>query len=94
MTSTVPARASRISSPSLNSARLKAGRIRWLQPSSEVIDKGMPSTLLTGPRPPDGNQPSSTAKAMINSRPTQNVGTLNPSTDRPMMNLEEMASGR
>ena len=93
ITSRVPARARRIISASLNSDRLSAGSSRCFRPSSVRKLQPMPNTSTVGPRLPAGSQPSHTEKVRMSTRPTQNVGTENPSTDTPIARRENGCSG-
>src|ERR1043166_7255610 len=85
MASRVPARVSRISSESLNSARLSAGMSRCCSPSQVRKLTGIPANSTVCPRPVDGSQPSCTENTMISSRPTQKVGSEKPRIEPAMI---------
>ncbi|MCY1231305.1 hypothetical protein D3C81_1161240 [compost metagenome] len=80
-TSRVPASASRATSEILNSDSVSAGSSRKRMPSQLVTDSGMPSTLVTGPRPPEGSQPRFTENTRMPIIPTQNVGMITPPSE-------------
>src|SRR5262245_42424360 len=82
-----------MTSESLKSARLSAGRNAYLNPSNVNIDSENPNTSLVGPRPVDGSQPSCTANTMMSTSPTQNVGSEKPRMEPAMMSLLAFLSG-
>ena len=94
MTSRVPARASLMTSESLNSDRLIAGSSRCDNPSRVRKLTSTPSTGTVSPRPVDGSQPSMTANSMIIMMPTQKLGRLKPRIEPAMMVRDHPASGR
>ncbi|KAG0937990.1 hypothetical protein G6F31_015519 [Rhizopus arrhizus] len=70
-----------------------AGRARLSQPLSVRTLSSSEPMLTVLPRPPAGTQPSITANTMISIRPTQKLGSENPSTEPVMMAREPGACG-
>ena len=93
ITSSTPARAKRITTEILKSARLKAGIIRCRKPSSVKILLSIPRKLAVSPRPDTGSHPNKTEKTIIIIRPSQKVGMEIPSTEPPIMMRAPHPSG-
>ena len=83
--SRTPVRVRRMTSDSLNSDRLIAGRIRWARPSRVNRLERMPRKEPSSPRPVEGSQPSQTEKIMISIMPCQKLGSEKPRMEPVMM---------
>ncbi|KAG1385976.1 hypothetical protein G6F59_017093 [Rhizopus arrhizus] len=91
--SRVAARVTRMIIAHLANAMVAAGRARLSQPLSVRTLSSSEPMLTVLPRPPAGTQPSITANTMISIRPTQKLGSENPSTEPVMMAREPGACG-